>query len=141
MSDIKEQEKAPELVNQISFGGKGGGFTQLGDVGGQNLLISANESYIDMIQIGNLKFGNQGGRVTTSTKLPMDGKIYLLELQFVHELLCYFKAVISGDPFEAGVSGHPNAVVLTLPNTPVRFSGISSGTRIDALYFTPTTTP
>lgn len=122
-------------AGQLNFGGRGGDFSPIGDIGGQQILVFSGER-IDAIQIGETKYGGGGGQVTASARIPADGKIYLLELQVQWNVLCYIRAKIGETELIAGKSDHGDAVILNLPSDfAVRFAGISHGSAVDRLFF------
>ena len=120
---------------QLNFGGRGGGFSPCGDVGGQQILFYAG-SGIDAIQIGDRKYGGGGGSLKATAQIPADGKIYIAELHAVGSVLCYIKMKIGDTDISVGDSGHDDAVILALPNIAARFAGFNFGSRVDKMYFT-----
>lgn len=122
------------LATSLSFGGKGGGFSAVGDVGGQQILFWSGAG-IDSIQIGDNRYGGGGGSLTATAQIPADGKVYIAELQAKDSVLCYIKMKIGDTDVAVGNNGYRDAVVLAAPNLAVRFAGISHGDRVDRLYF------
>lgn len=125
---------AAALASLLNFGGKGGSFSAIGDVGGQQILFWSGQQ-IDAIQIGDNKYGGGGGSLSATAKIPADGKVYIAELQAQDSVLCYIKMKIGETEVSVGNSNHGDAIVLAAPNLVVRFAGINHGKRVDRLYF------
>jgi hypothetical protein len=125
---------AAALASLLNFGGKGGGFSAIGDVGGQQILFWSGQQ-IDAIQIGDNKYGGGGGGLNATAQIPADGKVYIIELQATDSVLCYIKMKIGETEVAVGNNNHGEAIVLAAPNLAVRFAGISHGQRVDRLYF------
>jgi hypothetical protein len=122
------------LTNLLNFGGKGGDFSAVGDVGGQQILFWSG-AVIDAIQVGANKYGGSGGSLTATAQIPADGKVYLAELQSRDAVLCYIKIRIGDTDVAVGNNGYGDAVVLAAPGLAVRFAGVSHGSFVDRLYF------
>lgn len=123
-----------ESDNQITFGGRGGGFSTIGDVGGKQLIFWSG-TLIDAIQIGDQKYGGGGGGQGPTAKIPANGKIYLLQMRTLDGVLCYFKAKVGDVDVEAGNLDPSGTIAVTLPKVPVRFAGVCHGTCVDSLFF------
>lgn len=131
--------------NLLGFGGRGGSFFPINDVGGQKLMFWSDENYIHAMQIGERLYGVVGGTRSAVWQIPADGKLTLIELQSYRAnnyaaVLNYIRAKLGDHDIEAGNRNHAQAAILTLPDKfVVRFAGVGAGTKIDSLYFTVVT--
>lgn len=118
---------------QLIFGGPGGEFRPVGDVGGQQLSLYGG-SLVDMIQIGGTKYGGGGGGLTGSAKIPVDGRLYIKELGTRSRVVSYMRVTVGSTEIQAGSRDGSDALLI-LPDLCVRFAGIGCGTYVDRLIF------
>ncbi|EOR07621.1 hypothetical protein [Acinetobacter genomosp. 15BJ] len=119
--------------NQMSYGGHGGDFRSIQDTGGQQVLIRSG-SLIDSIQIGNIKYGGNGGGATANFQLPPDGTFTLLRMCSNKNVISYLKLICNGIIYESGETSG-NGDLDFGKGVKVSFAGISSGTYIDMILF------
>ncbi|WP_332879439.1 hypothetical protein [Massilia sp. S19_KUP03_FR1] len=118
---------------QMSFGGKGGSFSSIQDTGGKQVVIRGG-TQIDSIQIGNSRYGGDGGNPVANFKLPADGKFSILRMCINHDVVGYIRLTCDGTIYEAGqVTGDGDLDFGS--GLPVSFAGVASGSKVDMLLF------
>lgn len=118
--------------NQMSFGGVGGDFASIQDVGGQTVIIQG-DTFINSIQIGNKKYGDGGSQQALFT-LPQTGKFQILELSCSDYLIQYIKLQCQDTIYTAGTE-QKGKLVFGGGGISVTFAGIFYGAAISALLF------
>lgn len=117
--------------NQMSYGGRGGSFTSLQDTGGKQVVIRSG-TQIDSIQIGNSRYGGDGGSPVANFRLPADGKFSILRMCINQDVVGYIRLMCDGTIYEAGqVTGDGDLNFGS--GLPVSFAGVASGSRIDMI--------
>lgn len=120
-------------TNTLFFGGPGGGFTPIHDIGDEEIIIYAG-NVIDAIQIGNTRFGGAGGAEAGRATLPPDGRFQIHEIQAGSDhgawVIGYLHITIDGKDIWAGQKAPFCDLKIDIE---VKLSGINHGKYVDAL--------
>lgn len=127
--------------NTFRFGGLDEVFTEIGDVGNQQIIFRGGNA-IASIQIGSTVYGGSGGGELGRATLPPDGRFYLTQLQASVQdsknqsmAINYFEAEIGGVIIKCGKQNLISVIGMIpelydttlLTNVYVKFSGIGTG--------------
>ncbi|MDP3371665.1 MAG: hypothetical protein Q8S21_02060 [Candidatus Paracaedibacteraceae bacterium] len=129
------------LENTLIFGGVGGQFNPIQDIGSQIIIFKSGD-VLDSIQIGAALYGGSGGLETARAQLPSNGRIDLRRLQSGYKdgvpVISYFEALINNVLVESGVLrlDNPHYTTFDAAHLSVYLSGINDGDYINNLQFT-----
>lgn len=121
------------VEGQIFFGGPGGNFTPLINIGGKTIIFKGGNR-VDSIQIGDTRYGGTGGNKSGTAILPSDASMTIYKLQ-TNNTLCinYIEANVNGTDVKIGTET-TKATTLNV-NIKAVLSGINSGEFVDSLQF------
>ena len=129
-------------VNKLIFGGPGGEFSSLHNIGGKSVIIKG-ASKVDSIKIAGVQYGADGGREQAHFTLPADGAFHLREIRVndldikgvgKHMTISYLEIEVDGKVMEVGKKDNKIDVVFNV-DLDVKLTGIHYGKLINKLEF------